>query len=32
MVQRHKWRADPIEVGRIDDADVAMYGAVGRKL
>jgi hypothetical protein len=31
LVQMHKWRPDPTEVGRIADADIAMYGAVGRK-
>jgi hypothetical protein len=31
IVQMHKWRPDPVDVGRINDADVAMYGAVGRK-
>jgi S-adenosyl methyltransferase len=32
LVQVHKWRADPDCTGRVDDADIAMYGAVGRKL
>ena len=31
LVQMHKWRPDPIHIGKIDDADIAMYGAVGRK-
>jgi hypothetical protein len=31
LVQMHKWRPDPVDVGRIADADIAMYGAVGRK-
>ena len=31
LVQVHKWRPDPDCIGRIGDADVAMYGAVGRK-
>lgn len=31
LVQMHKWRPDPVDVGKIDDADIAMYGAVGRK-
>ncbi|WP_024803540.1 SAM-dependent methyltransferase [Nocardia sp. BMG51109] len=31
LVQMHKWRPDPIDIGSIDDADIAMYGAVGRK-
>lgn len=32
LVQPHKWRPDPVDVGKTDDADVAMYAAVGRKL
>jgi hypothetical protein len=32
LVQMHKWRPDAVDVGKIDDADIAMYGAVGRKL
>jgi hypothetical protein len=31
LVQMHKWRPDPVDVGRIADSDIAMYGAVGRK-
>jgi hypothetical protein len=31
LVQVHKWRPDPACIGRIGDADVAMYGAIGRK-
>jgi S-adenosyl methyltransferase len=31
LVQMHKWRPDQTD-GKIDDADIAMYGAVGRKL
>jgi ABC-type Zn uptake system ZnuABC Zn-binding protein ZnuA len=30
-VQVHEWRPDPVDIGRIADADVAVYGAVGRK-
>jgi ubiquinone/menaquinone biosynthesis C-methylase UbiE len=32
LVQMHKWHPDQADVGKIDDADIAMYGAVGRKL
>ncbi|MFJ1455290.1 SAM-dependent methyltransferase [Nocardia wallacei] len=31
LVQMHKWRPDPIHIGSVADADIAMYGAVGRK-
>lgn len=31
LVLMHKWRPDPCRFGSIDDADIAMYGAVGRK-
>jgi hypothetical protein len=31
VVQIHKWHPDPADVGRIDDADIAMYGAIARK-
>jgi hypothetical protein len=31
LVQTHKWRPDPSCIGRIANADNAMYGAVGRK-
>jgi hypothetical protein len=30
VVQIHKWRPDPAHTGHIDDADIAMYGAVAR--
>jgi hypothetical protein len=32
IVQTHKWRPDPACIGRIADADNAMYGVVGRKM
>ncbi|GAA3980414.1 SAM-dependent methyltransferase [Actinomadura viridis] len=31
IVQIHKWHPDPVEVGRVDDRDIAMYGAIARK-
>lgn len=31
VVQIHKWRPDAADVGNIDDADIAMYGAIARK-
>lgn len=31
LVQMHKWRPNPVDVGKIADADICMYGAVGRK-
>nr|WP_246461201.1 SAM-dependent methyltransferase [Nocardia transvalensis] len=31
LVQMHKWRPDPVDIGTIADVDIAMYGAVGRK-
>ena len=31
VVQMHKWRPDPIEVGTVDDTDIAMYAGVARK-
>ncbi|WP_051580838.1 SAM-dependent methyltransferase [Pseudonocardia acaciae] len=31
LVQMHKWRPDSVDIGEIDDADICMYGAVGRK-
>ncbi|WP_067901011.1 SAM-dependent methyltransferase [Nocardia vaccinii] len=31
LVQMHKWRPDQVRFGSIADADIAMYGAVGRK-
>ncbi|WP_028922385.1 SAM-dependent methyltransferase [Pseudonocardia acaciae] len=31
VVQTHRWRPDPADAGTIADADIAMYGAVGRK-
>jgi hypothetical protein len=31
VVQIHKWHPDPAGIGRIDDADIAMYGAIARK-
>jgi hypothetical protein len=31
VVQVHKWHPGPADAGRIDDADIAMYGAVARK-
>lgn len=31
LVQVHHWRPEPDEIDAIDDADIAMYGAVARK-
>ncbi|WP_218027372.1 SAM-dependent methyltransferase [Nocardia vaccinii] len=31
LVQIHKWHPCSVDIGRINDADIAMYGAVGRK-
>src|SRR3569833_469176 len=31
VVQIHKWHPDPADAGRINDADIAMYGAIARK-
>jgi hypothetical protein len=31
VVQIHKWHPEPTDVGHINDADIAMYGAVARK-
>jgi hypothetical protein len=31
VVQIHKWHPDPMDVGRISDKDIAMYGGIARK-
>ncbi|GLZ08118.1 hypothetical protein Acsp03_55840 [Actinomadura sp. NBRC 104412] len=31
VVQIHKWHPDPVEVGTVDDRDIAMYGGIARK-
>ncbi|XVQ14084.1 SAM-dependent methyltransferase [Spirillospora sp. CA-255316] len=31
VVQIHKWHPDPVDVGRVDDTDIAMYGGIARK-
>jgi hypothetical protein len=31
VVQIHKWRPGPAGVGHVNDADIAMYGAIARK-
>jgi hypothetical protein len=31
VVQIHKWHPDPMDVGRINDDDIAMYGGLARK-
>jgi hypothetical protein len=31
VVQIHKWHPDPKDIRRINDADIAMYGAIARK-
>jgi hypothetical protein len=31
VVQIHKWHPDPTDIGRLNDADIAMYGAIARK-
>lgn len=31
LVQMHKWRPEPGSSGQVEDEDIAMYGAVGRK-
>ncbi|MGH3585014.1 MAG: SAM-dependent methyltransferase [Pseudonocardia sp.] len=31
VVQMHKWRPDPIDVGTVQDADIAMYAGAARK-
>jgi hypothetical protein len=31
VVQIHKWHPDPLDVGRIRDKDIAMYGGIARK-
>jgi hypothetical protein len=31
IVQVHKWRPDPAEMGTVDDRDVSWYGGVARK-
>ena len=31
VVQVHKWHPDPVQVGAVEDADVAVYGAIAYK-
>jgi hypothetical protein len=31
VVQIHKWHPDPMDIGKINDADIAMYGGIARK-